>query len=260
MNIEQNQQARQLDDQDSGYRLQQNRARDENPYFSNKILDEEDQLGFIRKVYGILLTQITITALCSLLPLVDEGARLFLIRNQSVVIFLMILAIVIQCGMFCIQSLARTAPINYVLMFGFTICEAYIVAFICATVRNPLIVAQAAFMTAGIVFALTLYAVQSKTDFTVMGGMAFVLAVGFIMFSMLSFLFGPTMRLIYCTLGVLIFGFYLVIDTQLLIGGRRYQLDKDDYILAAVILYLDIINIFLYILQILTQLMGGQKE
>ena len=36
-------------------------------------------------------------------------------------------------------------------------------------------------------------------------------------------------------------------------GGdnKRYQFDEDSYILAAVALYLDIINLFLYILEIL---------
>jgi FtsH-binding integral membrane protein len=36
-------------------------------------------------------------------------------------------------------------------------------------------------------------------------------------------------------------------------GGkdRSYECDEDDYILAAVLLYLDIINLFLYILKLL---------
>ena len=47
---------------------------------------------------------------------------------------------------------------------------------------------------------------------------------------------------------------YLVYDTQLIIGGEdKYaEIENDDYILAAMILYLDIINIFIYILQLLT--------
>lgn len=38
----------------------------------------------------------------------------------------------------------------------------------------------------------------------------------------------------------------------MIVGGKRkYTLGHDDYILAAIILYLDIINIFLYLLEIL---------
>jgi len=38
-------------------------------------------------------------------------------------------------------------------------------------------------------------------------------------------------------------------------GHRKYRIDEDSYIMAAVVLYLDIINLFLYI----TELLKGNK-
>ena len=137
-------------------------------------------------------------------------------------------------------------------MFLFTFCEAYSVAFVCASVNSPEVVLIASFMTAGIVVALTLYSFTTKTDFTVFGGFAFVVIAIFMMLGFFSYLFGPTMRLIYCGIGVLIFSFYLIMDTQYIIGAGKYDLERDDYILAAIILYIDIINIFLYVLQFLS--------
>ena len=109
-------------------------------------------------------------------------------------------------------------------------------------------------MTAGIVIGLTFYAFRTKKDFTFCGGMMWVLGSAFIVFGLLMMFMGPTARLIYCLLGVILFGVYLIIDTQMVIGGRRYMLSKDDYIFGAIILYLDIINLFLYLLQILAAL------
>jgi len=44
---------------------------------------------------------------------------------------------------------------------------------------------------------------------------------------------------------------YLVFDTQLMLGGKhKYSLSPEEYIFAALNLYLDIINMFLYILSI----------
>ena len=39
----------------------------------------------------------------------------------------------------------------------------------------------------------------------------------------------------------------------MIIGGKntKYKFDEDDHVLAAIVLYLDIINLFLYILEIL---------
>ena len=51
--------------------------------------------------------------------------------------------------------------------------------------------------------------------------------------------------------GVLFFGAYLVIDTQLIMGGNRYGLTLDDYVVGALFLYIDIIALFLRILIIL---------
>eukprot|EP00438_Fugacium_kawagutii_P011117 Skav203188 [mRNA] locus=scaffold39:361567:361815:+ [translate_table: standard] len=50
-----------------------------------------------------------------------------------------------------------------------------------------------------------------------------------------------------------VFAFYIVFDTQLMLGswgGHKLQFDIDDYAFAALNLYLDIINLFLYILEI----------
>ena len=55
-------------------------------------------------------------------------------------------------------------------------------------------------------------------------------------------------QMMLATLGVFLFGVYLIFDTQLIMGGKRYELSIDDYVVGALILYLDIIMIFLYLL------------
>ena len=45
---------------------------------------------------------------------------------------------------------------------------------------------------------------------------------------------------------------YLVFDTQMMLGGKhKYSISPEEYIFAALNLYLDIINLFLYILAII---------
>ena len=61
-------------------------------------------------------------------------------------------------------------------------------------------------------------------------------------------------HMIICGIAVMLFSFYLIYDTQLIMGGKRYEIDIDDYILGAIILYTDIITIFLYLLK----LFGGK--
>lgn len=56
--------------------------------------------------------------------------------------------------------------------------------------------------------------------------------------------------LVISSIGVILFGIYLIYDTQLVMGGKRVQLGIDDYIIGSIMLYVDIVNIFLELLVI----------
>ena len=61
------------------------------------------------------------------------------------------------------------------------------------------------------------------------------------------------LQILYGSLGALIFSAYLVFDTQLMLGGKhKYSLSPEEYIFAALNLYLDIINIFMMLLLIIS--------
>lgn len=42
----------------------------------------------------------------------------------------------------------------------------------------------------------------------------------------------------------------MVYDVQLIMGGRKYELSEEEYVFGALILYVDIINLFLILLYI----------
>ena len=53
----------------------------------------------------------------------------------------------------------------------------------------------------------------------------------------------------------IVYTIYLLVDTQLLLGGKKKSVSLDDYALGAVIIYTDIIQLFLQILKVL-----GEKK
>ena len=112
-------------------------------------------------------------------------------------------------------------------------------------------------MTATVVVAITFWAVTTKTDLTICGPIVFVLSSIYIVGGFFVWSFGPSAHLIFSIIGAILFSFYLAYDTQLIVGGKhkQYQLAVDEYILGSVLLYLDIINIFLYLLSA-----GGDRE
>lgn len=108
-------------------------------------------------------------------------------------------------------------------------------------------------LTAALCLGLTLFAFQTKWDFTVMGGVLFVAVLLLMLIGIVSiFVRGKTMTMVYASLGALIFSVYLIYDTQLMMGGKhKYSISPEEYIFAALNLYLDIVNIFMYILTII---------
>merc|ERR1712141_530435 len=114
-------------------------------------------------------------------------------------------------------------------------------------------------ITAGVTLGLTLFAFQTKIDFTACGGMLcallMVLMIAGFCFSLAGAgAFGPNFRYVmigYGSAGALVFSLYIVYDTQLMMGGKhKYSLDPEEYIFAALNIYLDVVNLFMYILMI----------
>lgn len=120
-------------------------------------------------------------------------------------------------------------------------------------VSNPHAVLMAAAITAAITVGLTAYALQTKYDFTTAGGMLTGALVALLVVSFARF-FLPHIHLLELGIaggGALLFAAFLVIDVQMLMDGKRIQISPDDYVFASLQLYLDIINLFLYILRLI---------
>ena len=66
------------------------------------------------------------------------------------------------------------------------------------------------------------------------------------------FFYARWLEVIYAGCGTLLFSFYIVYDTQLIVGGKHnaIRFSIDDYVFAALNLYMDIINLFIMLLRL----------
>mmetsp|Transcript_11420 Transcript_11420/g.13374 ORF Transcript_11420/g.13374 Transcript_11420/m.13374 type:complete len:159 (+) Transcript_11420:156-632(+) len=109
-----------------------------------------------------------------------------------------------------------------------------------------------------LVTGLTLYTFRSKRDFSFLGATLFPLTFGLFIFGLLCMFFPSLntglMGLLVSFAGAGIFCAWLVFDTWRI----SQELDVDDYVEGAIQLYMDIVNIFLYVLEILVQMSKGR--
>ncbi|XP_046468127.1 protein lifeguard 1-like [Neodiprion pinetum] len=213
--------------------------------------------GFIRKVYGILMLQLLVTVGLICLFLYYCPLKKFVSYNSDIVmkVFLMIIVAIIMLliAMSCFPTLRRRAPINYILLFLTTALLGIIVAS-AATLFDSEEVLIAAGITTVVCFAVTVFAFQTKWEFTVCNGILFVFLIVLLQFGIVIACTNfETLNVAYASLGALIYSVYLVFDTQMMIGGKLgYKISPEEYVFAALNLYLDVINIFLYILRIIS--------
>lgn len=222
--------------------------------------------GFVQKVYAIISVQLLFTSLLSMFAMgsTTSGFGAFLIKNSWTLWVMLVINIVTMIAVFCFRNLARAVPTNYILLSLFTLSEAWLVATVCAAYQQAglgKLVLMAAFMTCGMTIALTLYACTTKTDFTMHGGALFIFSCVITLFIIFElFTSSPLFHVIVSLAVVVLYGFYLLYDTQLIIGGKTYELSIDDYIIGAIIIYVDIIILFLRILEILAYFFGNRSN
>ncbi|GFY78044.1 protein lifeguard 1 [Trichonephila inaurata madagascariensis] len=219
--------------------------------FGGSFSEKNIRMAFIRKVYAILMVQLAITFGFISLFVYNDSVKLFAQQHTELMFIAIILVFVLMIAMACCDNVRRTFPLNFICLFLFTFVESFLLGVASSTYEADEVM-WAAGICAFICLGLTIFAFQTKYDFTMMGGMLFVALLIFVIFGFLSiFLHNEIVRLVYACVGALIFSLYLVYDTQLLIGGHhKYSISPEEYIFAALNLYLDIINLFIYILQI----------
>ncbi|KAL4461429.1 hypothetical protein ABPG72_015550 [Tetrahymena utriculariae] len=244
------------DEENLGYFQQDSQNNESTGLTSDKFL----RSGFVTKVYTILSAQMAVTAILCAFSMSNQKFRNFQMNNFGLMIAALVVNIICLLVLICSRDQARKVPNNYILLGVFTLCESYLVSFICG-MTNPKIVFLAALFTMAIFLSLTLYACTTKSDFTTMGGTLYVIGMGLFVFGIfLIFTNNNVMHLIYATACAVLFGFYILYDTQLIIGNKSYKYSIDDYIIASLELYMDIIGLFLQLLEILQRLSGSSSD
>lgn len=200
-------------------------------------------MGFIKKVYSILFCQLALTA-CGVcwftvntvnncmniteitgpgcyiggyLMLKPDSTAYWVVTNPWLWILALCIAIFTEIALICCRSLGRKTPINYILLFVFTLCEAYSVSATCIyyAAQSPYVVVEAFMGTAVITLACTLYAFTTKNDFTYGGGMIWLLvfALMFMLIIMFITTFSTVVYDMIIALVVFLLGIFLIHDT-----------------------------------------------
>ena len=220
-------------------------------YTGTLVRTGEDRATLVRRTYGLVFVSVIITVLgvafCLSQPSLFEAVS----RHPFITMLAMF------APLWMAMRARRDFPQNIILVFIFTFIEGIFIApfLALAESRTPGVIGQAGILTLSTFGVLSLYAVVSKRDFSAWGSFFIVGLWVLIAGSVLNFFFrSPLASLWIAGATVLVFSGLLVFDTWRIVRSGQYG--PDDYVPAAVNIYLDLLNLFLA----LVSLLGGRRR
>jgi len=220
----------------------------------NKPLSHEDvrRNTLIRRVMVIVFLQLVVVAgECSMLYGISS-ARIWIADPDNW--WMLLIAIVLEFAtLFLLFAVRKKFPLNIIALFLFTIATGYMVGSVIVWYDISTLI-EAAIICMVLVGTLMLYTLITRTEVKWLGVFLILGLQGLIIWGLVWMFFAIFgyysywLYQLYCIFGVFLFTGFIVFDTARLMNKHS---DPDEYILFAVNLYLDILNLFLLLLRLL---------
>lgn len=214
-------------------------------YRQDSSMGPQIQKEFVKKIYSLLSLQLLITWGVSLLFTLHDSIREYVLANSTPLYLSVAGTFLFLFLSFCY---GRQHPHGLWILLGFTLCESYSIGVVSVLYdANSVLLAWG--LTLSIFVGLTIYVHTSKADFEFLG-MGLLAGLYILIFGGIYQIFfstSPFFNTAMSCLGALVAVGYILYDTSEII----HRLSPDDYVFACMSLYLDILMLFLRILELI---------
>ncbi|GAA8271093.1 Bax inhibitor-1/YccA family protein [Helicobacter pylori] len=217
------------------------RADSHNAYAENSLLHESELVSFVKTTYKFFAGSLLLATI---------GALLGLMNFQAVVQYKWVFFIAEIAALFGLMFSKSKPGLNLFMLFAFTsLSGVTLVPLLGMVIAKAGLGAiwQALGMTTIVFGLMSVYALKTKNDLANMGKMLFIALIVVVVCSLINlFLGSPMFQVVIAGASAILFSLYIAYDTQNIVKGMY-----DSPIDAAVSLYLDFLNVFISILQII---------
>ncbi|EJB84221.1 Bax inhibitor-1/YccA family protein [Helicobacter pylori] len=217
------------------------RADSRNAYAEDSLLHESELVSFVKTTYKFFAGSLLLATI---------GALLGLMNFQAVVQYKWVFFIAEIVALFGLMFSKSKPGLNLFMLFAFTsLSGVTLVPLLGMVIAKAGLGAiwQALGMTTIVFGLMSVYALKTKNDLANMGKMLFIALIVVLVCSLINlFLGSPMFQVVIAGASAILFSLYIAYDTQNIVKGMY-----DSPIDAAVSLYLDFLNVFISILQII---------
>jgi FtsH-binding integral membrane protein len=204
----------------------------------------EERATLVRRTYALVLVSVIVTMVGATFGLSQPRLMQAVAEHPFIAFFASLAPLLLATR----RKAEFPMNIGLVLLFNFVMGVIISPALFIYGRQQPGLIGQAAMLTLGAFGILTLYAFVSRRDFSAWGSFLIVGLFVLIGTSILNFFVGnATADLWLAGVAVLLFSGLLVFDTWRL----RNRYGPDEYVGAAVNIYLDLLNMFMAVLRLL---------
>lgn len=219
-----------------------------------------EQAQFITKVYGWMAFALVLTGLTAVFVASSPALVSFIFGNQ-LVFWGLIIGELLLVGYLSVRVAAMSANTATLVFLGYACLNGLTMASI-FLIYSAASIASTFLITAGTFGLMSFYGYYTKRDLTTIGNLCFMALIGLVIASLVNIFFQNSMLYWITTYaGILIFVGLVAYDTQKIkqmniIGNAGTDEDRKEAVMGALSLYLDFINLFLFLLRIF----GGRNN
>lgn len=224
--------------------------------FSGEDFQKLVRVGFIRKVYGVLIVQLILTLMLSSIGLNDIISSTY--KHNTYLIWVFVgLVVLILTVITCFKKPSKKVPLNYILLLLFTIIMSFIVSYIYILTDNWKLIMSIGGNLILVIKSLIMVTYISKKSYSYIKAFISIISICAV-YSVLLLISGVYQATYYYgILGILVYSVYLLINTKILVEdnfGKEYTVD--DYIIVSLRFYvLDLVYLILWLISVIVQIL-----
>lgn len=219
---------------------------------TENLMSSKEQTRFITKVYICLDVQLIMTFGLCLYTKMNNMLTFYESDVGRGLLGLSIGGIIMTFGtLMCCTYLFQRTVSKYILLIIFSLSMSYIISnMLLYYDPKTIIIATGITLTDLILMTFISFFIKINSYFT---EFLFISTVSLILIGIINiFIMSTFLQLFIAGFGSIVFSGFIIYDTKMITSNQYRIYSKNDFVLASINLYLDVINLFLYILQCLT--------
>jgi FtsH-binding integral membrane protein len=221
--------------------------------------DQTIRQAFVRKVFTLVSIMLGVVTIMSAIPHIYRDGDKYPIRdyvkkNFALYFLSMVTFFVVYFALLCCENVRRSHPTNLICTGILTLSIGFVTMVMTSVYTIDSVVLAFAITTLSC-GGIVIFSMTTKRDITSMLGFAFIAGMVICLFGFFAIFWTMifhtrTLYMVYAGLGTLLFMLYLAIDIQMIMGGRKFEIEPEEHIFAAIMLFMDIVQIFWFILSL----------